>query len=328
MPRDDSLSRRSFVGTVAGAAAVGLAGCGDGQSGEDGPDDPTDTETTATDTDTATESGTDTPTDAGTETEAETETEREDETGIEDETETEDGEGDDGPYRNGVGADASVSFAVPADGAGLSSPSVNWDAEAEGVTIEESGAVTEGAGHYHVLVDTEPVEAGETIPTDDAHRHFGTGQTDGVVEVEPGEHTLHLQVGDGEHVAMDGLTDAVEVTVADEATLNVETTVDGSVVEWEATAENYEIEPADEGVNPDAGHLHAIVDADPVAVGEVIPTDDTHVHFGDGSTSGEIDLAEQLGDGYEAGEHTIYVQVGTGTHRATAIQAEATVETE
>ncbi|WP_225333495.1 DUF4399 domain-containing protein [Halomicrobium urmianum] len=124
------------------------------------------------------------------------------------------------------------------------------------------------------------------------------------------------------------LVDAVDVTVADEATLCLETSVDGNVVDWDVTAENYTVQSAEEGIESSAGHLHAVVDADPVAVGDVVPDDARHVHFDDGSTSGSLDLAEQLGDEYEAGEHTIRFQVGTASDRATALRAEATVETE
>jgi hypothetical protein len=237
------------------------------------------------------------------------------------------GDGSDDEYRNGVSADASVSFNVPGGGTDLTSRYVTWAATADGVDIEESGEVNEGAGHYHIMVDTEPVEPGETIPSDDSHVHYGTGQTDGVLELEPGDHTLHLQVGDGEHTAM-ALTDTVEVSVSESAELTLDTTVDGSVVEWDITAENYDIVPSSDGFASNAGHLHAIIDAEHVPVGEVIPSDDRHVHFGDGSTSGSLDLAEQLGDDYEAGEHTIHFQVGTASHRATMVHVHTTVTTE
>lgn len=230
-------------------------------------------------------------------------------------------------YRNGVDSDAAVSFTVPDGETDPASSAVQWQANAQGVTIEEAGEVNEGAGHLHVLIDTDPVDAGETIPNDESHVHYGTGQTDGVLELEPGDHTLVLQVADGAHTAMP-LTDTVDVSVSDEATLDVETSVDGSVVDWEVTAENYTIEPSSEGISPNAGHLHAIVDADPVSVGEVIPSDANHVHFGDGSTSGSLDLADQLGDEYDPGEHNLLFQVGTGTHRATTVQSEVTVTTQ
>ena len=286
----DETTRRDVLGLAAGAVATGVAGC-------------------STDSETETTTGTD----GGATASGDGET-------TADGTETE-------PYRNGVSEDASVSLAVPADGTTVSSPYLQWDAEADGVTIEESGEVNEGAGHYHVLVDTDPVESGETIPSDDQHVHYGTGQADGVLELGPGEHTLHLQVADGAYTAMT-LSDTVEVTVEDTASLDLSTTVSGSTVEWEVTPEDYTIEPSSEGINSNAGHLHAVIDTDHVPVGDVIPSDANHIHYGDGSTSGSIDLAEQLGDEYEPGEHTIHFQVGSGSHRATMVHTHTTVTTE
>lgn len=294
---DDRFTRRAFVCGVSTAFATGLAGCSEEQSGG-GAGTPTRTDGTDS---MATEpsNGGDTDT-----TEAET-----------------------GAYRNGVGQDASVSFSVPDTGATLTTPSVQWQATADGVTIEAAGEVTSGAGHYHIIVDSDPVTPGETIPTDDTHIHYGTGQRDGVLELDPGEHTLHLQVGDGAHTAM-ALTDSVDVTVSDEASLSVETSVDGSVVDWEASVENYTIGPTSDGVTSNTGHLHAIIDTDPAPVGEVIPSDAQHVHYGDGSTAGSIDIAEQLGDAYESGEQTVHFQVASATHRATALTVSQTVTTE
>ena len=293
----DETTRRDVLGLAAGAVATGVAGCSTDSGAETTAESDGETTTSGDGEATTDESGT---TADGTET---------------------------GPYRNGVAEDASVSLAVPADGTTANSPYLQWDAEADGVTIEESGEVNEGAGHYHVLVDTDPVEPGETIPSDDQHVHYGTGQADGVLELEPGDHTLHLQVADGAHTAM-ALTDTVEVTVEDTANLDLSTTVDGSTVEWEVTATDYTIEPSSEGINSNAGHLHAVIDTDHVPVGEVIPSDANHIHYGDGSTSGSIDLAEQLGDEYESGEHTIHFQVGSGSHRATMVHAHTTVTTE
>ena len=62
-----------------------------------------------------------------------------------------------------------------------------------------------------------------------------------------------------------------------------------------ATTGDFEIIPAADGGGDGAGHMHVMVDTGCVAVGEIIPSDDTHVHFGDGSTSAELEL--------EPGEH-------------------------
>lgn len=105
----------------------------------------------------------------------------------------------------------SVSFAAPEDGATVSSP-VDLQFEAENLEVEEAGEVTEGAGHFHVMVDIECVAVGETIPDDESHLHFGDASTSTQVELEPGEHTLCLQAGDGAHTALDA-TDEITITV-------------------------------------------------------------------------------------------------------------------
>ncbi|NNF52596.1 MAG: DUF4399 domain-containing protein, partial [Gammaproteobacteria bacterium] len=38
------------------------------------------------------------------------------------------------------------------------------------------------------------------IPADRNHVHFGKGQTETVIELEPGEHTLQLLLGDALHI--------------------------------------------------------------------------------------------------------------------------------
>jgi len=106
---------------------------------------------------------------------------------------------------------ASVSFTSPADGDTVSSP-FQVTMAAENFTIEPSGEVVDGAGHFHILVNEDCLEQGMVIPTDETHLHYGAGQLEVEVELEPGEYTLCLQVGDGVHTATD-LTDIVNITV-------------------------------------------------------------------------------------------------------------------
>jgi hypothetical protein len=83
---------------------------------------------------------------------------------------------------------------------------------AEGVTIEPAGEARSGYGHFHVIADAGCTEKGTGIAKDADHVHFGKGQTDGVIYLEPGQHELCLQVGDGVHAALD-ITDTVTVSV-------------------------------------------------------------------------------------------------------------------
>lgn len=80
-------------------------------------------------------------------------------------------------------------------------------------------------------------------------------------------------------------------------------------------AENFTIEPAGE-IKEGAGHLHIMVDVPCLDEGEVIPKDDNHLHFGDGSTAADLSLAP--------GEHTLCLQAADGAH--TALPGEGTTQ--
>lgn len=110
-----------------------------------------------------------------------------------------------------VAPETGVAFTSPKDGDTVSNP-VKIQMEATGLTIEPAGEVHENAGHFHVIVDADCVEAGQIIPTDDAHRHFGMAQTEAELTLAPGEHTLCLQLGDGAHTALD-FTETISVSV-------------------------------------------------------------------------------------------------------------------
>lgn len=99
------------------------------------------------------------------------------------------------PLPEGAGK---VFFVEPADGATVKSP-VHVVFGAEGVEVVAAGPLKAGTGHHHVIVDGEPVEAGQGVPKDDRHIHFGGGQTETDLELAPGEHTLTMQFADGVH---------------------------------------------------------------------------------------------------------------------------------
>lgn len=89
---------------------------------------------------------------------------------------------------------------------------VKVDLIAEGITIEEAGKVRDGAGHFHILADTGCAKPGDAIAKDADHVHLGKGQADGTVYLEPGRHELCMQVGDGEHHALN-VRDTIKVDV-------------------------------------------------------------------------------------------------------------------
>ena len=91
-----------------------------------------------------------------------------------------------------------VFFAEPKDGAEVTSP-VKVVMGVEGMTIKPSGGVVAGTGHHHILVNQGPMRGGKVIPTDKTHVHFGKGQTEASLELEPGDYTLTMQLADGLH---------------------------------------------------------------------------------------------------------------------------------
>jgi hypothetical protein len=105
-----------------------------------------------------------------------------------------------------------VSFSVPADGATVPATfAVTMSAQA--LTVEPAGEIHDGAGHFHILVDTDFVEAGSTIPRDEQHLHFGDGATSTELTLTPGTHVLRLQFADGAHTALEGDQYRDEITV-------------------------------------------------------------------------------------------------------------------
>lgn len=55
-------------------------------------------------------------------------------------------------------------------------------------------------GHHHLLIDTELPAMDQPIPSDRNHLHFGAGETETMVELPPGKHTLQLLMGDDKHI--------------------------------------------------------------------------------------------------------------------------------
>jgi Domain of unknown function (DUF4399) len=64
------------------------------------------------------------------------------------------------------------------------------------------GEATVNTGHHHLLINKELTGDAlkDVIPMDDAHRHFGKGQTEGSFTLPAGEHTIQLVLADWTHV--------------------------------------------------------------------------------------------------------------------------------
>jgi hypothetical protein len=66
--------------------------------------------------------------------------------------------------------------------------------------VAPAGVDKPNTGHHHLLIDTDLPPFDEPIPNDRNHLHFGGGQTETIVELPPGTHTLQLLLGDKDHI--------------------------------------------------------------------------------------------------------------------------------
>ena len=71
-----------------------------------------------------------------------------------------------------------------------------------GMGVAPAGVQKPDTGHHHLLIDTkltaEQMKA--PMPSDAQHKHFGGGQTEAMVTLPKGKHTLQLVLGDWSHV--------------------------------------------------------------------------------------------------------------------------------
>lgn len=104
-----------------------------------------------------------------------------------------------------------VMFDAPADGAEVSSP-VKVKMGVEGMEVKPAGEMAPNTGHFHLIIDGDPIPKGQVVPKDETHIHYGKGQTEAEVPLSPGKHTLTLQFADGAHMSY-GMDMSATITV-------------------------------------------------------------------------------------------------------------------
>jgi len=106
-----------------------------------------------------------------------------------------------------------VSFENIQDGDTLSSPFL-LQMGLEGMILEPKGEPNPGHGHHHLLVNDGPIDEGLIIVADETHIHYGGGQSEDSVRLDPGNYSLTLQFADGMHVSYgEDWAETIQVTV-------------------------------------------------------------------------------------------------------------------
>jgi len=80
--------------------------------------------------------------------------------------------------------------------------------------VSHAGDNFANSGHHHLLIDAdEPIDPGEPIPQDRKHLHYGAGETEALIELPPGKHTLQLVLSDGKHFNFDPPVVSKKITI-------------------------------------------------------------------------------------------------------------------
>ncbi len=88
----------------------------------------------------------------------------------------------------------------PKDGAKVKSP-VRVRFGLVGMGIAPAGIDLPDTGHHHLIIDLDELPSMDLpLPATENVVHFGKGQTEAMIELEPGEHTLQLVLGDKIHL--------------------------------------------------------------------------------------------------------------------------------
>jgi len=111
---------------------------------------------------------------------------------------------------------AKVYVISPQDGDTVTSP-FKVQFGLSGMGVAPAGVEKPNTGHHHLIIDTmlSADELKQPIVADAKHVHFGGGQTEAMVTLPPGKHTLQLVLGDWSHVPFNPpiISQVITVTV-------------------------------------------------------------------------------------------------------------------
>jgi hypothetical protein len=110
-------------------------------------------------------------------------------------------------------ADAYCYIGWPNDGEVINTTRIKVWFGTRNFGVAPAGVQRPNTGHHHLLIDSPLPDLGEAIPNDRNHLHFGLGQTEAVIELPPGTHTLQLLMGDADHVPHDPPVMSKKITI-------------------------------------------------------------------------------------------------------------------
>ena len=191
----------------------------------------------------------------------------------------------DGPGDSG---DTGVYFIEPTDGAQVVSPL--WvRMGANGLTVRNGFSVKEGYGHHHLFInDTALTATGERIPSDDTHIHYHSSESEAIIDLSRGRHTLTLLFGnDVDQPHQPVYTDTITIDVIDTKRVFFEAPENKADIREFP----FEVVIGSEGLEDEEGHFVVIYDIFPLLdLGEPFPEDEYHIHLPPGENRTEMDI--------------------------------------
>ncbi len=101
----------------------------------------------------------------------------------------------------------------PKDGETVTSP-FKVQFGLKGMGVAPAGVDIPETGHHHLLIDVKDEPAANApLPMTDNIRHYGKGQTETMLSLPPGSHTLQLLVGDKSHIPLNPTVESKKITI-------------------------------------------------------------------------------------------------------------------
>ena len=113
--------------------------------------------------------------------------------------------------RSSSPAGAEVYIVSPQDGDTVTSP-VTVIFGLKGMGVSPAGVERAKTGHHHLLINAKQLPPAN-VPMGSDVKHFGGGQTQTELELEPGEHSLQLIMGDHFHIPHDPIVASKKIII-------------------------------------------------------------------------------------------------------------------
>ena len=116
--------------------------------------------------------------------------------------------------RTAPAPNAEVYIIAPQNGATVHGP-VTVRFGLKGMGVAPAGVKFDNTGHHHVIIDTafSELKLDAPLPMTDKIVHFGKGQTETMLTLPPGKHTLELVFADYVHMSFDPPLHSKKITI-------------------------------------------------------------------------------------------------------------------